>query len=439
MKIIKTHKYIINKILSYKGDIVVCGLSETTKAYINQYKLEKEIKYIFDNNTDKNATFYQSIKIIDYKKLSNLNDTLIIIWGNHNNEYYQQIKDTNNKILMEYQNHLSKTQNLTQLLDSDFIFEVETPNFQIKQTYNNSHNFSRQLINQLILLNKKIITKAVNSTNQNYSKIRKPIKNSILFSYHSYGQEQSNIIRYKDGYIANTITFDLEGYSGWSSLCEENIDILIKNIDYKKANTYFEKLSKHYITNNQSKYSQPTNDNFDFPKEFIFFPLQTLDDSVMQHSYFKPFELIKKIIKILNQQNISLVIKEHPRCQNKKLKEYLAKQEDKGNIILFNGSIHDAIKKAKTIYTINSGVGFEALFHLKPVITFGKSDYMSITKNISNLDIIKQNPYYFLNKNNKIKIIKFIYYYLTKKYLYLSKQNTIDKFIYKIIKNYLKD
>jgi len=439
MKIIKTHKYIINKILSYKGDIVVCGLSETTKAYINQYKLEKEIKYIFDNNTDKNATFYQSIKIINYKKLSNLNDTLIIIWGNHNNEYYQQIKDTNNKILMEYQNHLSKTQNLTQLLDSDFIFEVETPNFQIKQTYNNSHNFSRQLINQLILLNKKIITKAVNSTNQNYSKIRKPIKNSILFSYHSYGQEQSNIIRYKDGYIANTITFDLEGYSGWSSLCEENIDILIKNIDYKKANTYFEKLSKHYITNNQSKYSQPTNDNFDFPKEFIFFPLQTLDDSVMQHSYFKPFELIKKIIKILNQQNISLVIKEHPRCQNKKLKEYLAKQEDKGNIILFNGSIHDAIKKAKTIYTINSGVGFEALFHLKPVITFGKSDYMSITKNISNLDIIKQNPYYFLNKNNKIKIIKFIYYYLTKKYLYLSKQNTIDKFIYKIIKNYLKD
>ncbi len=31
----------------------------------------------------------------------------------------------------------------------------------------------------------------------------------------------------------------------------------------------------------------------------------------------------------------------------------------------------------------NSGVGFESLFHLKPVYTFGRSDYQIVCRNIS--------------------------------------------------------
>jgi capsule polysaccharide export protein KpsC/LpsZ len=155
----------------------------------------------------------------------------------------------------------------------------------------------------------------------------------------------------------------------------------------------------------------------------------------MEHSYFKPLKFIKKIIKIISLKNIPLVIKQHPKCNNDELKNLLNKYCKKGKIILYNGSIHDAISKATTIYTINSGVGFEALLHLKPVITFGKSDYMSMSKNIDNLDKIKKEPFYYLNKSSKKQIKKFICFYIKKRSLFLDDEKGIENFIYKIIKS----
>ena len=44
-----------------------------------------------------------------------------------------------------------------------------------------------------------------------------------------------------------------------------------------------------------------------------------------------------------------------------------------------NCSIHDLMERCVSLYTINSGVGFEALLHEKPVVRFGQSEYDSVT------------------------------------------------------------
>jgi hypothetical protein len=44
-----------------------------------------------------------------------------------------------------------------------------------------------------------------------------------------------------------------------------------------------------------------------------------------------------------------------------------------------DGNIHDLVSRSSAVFTINSGVGFESLFHDKPVITFGDSDYARVT------------------------------------------------------------
>ena len=439
MKIIFNTKKMVDEILNYQGTIIICGLSFRTREIINKYNLKSKITYIFDNNINLINTTYKTIPIINLQNLKKIESCLIVICGNNNRSFYSQIKDIqNSRIIIEKEKHLSLIENRTNLLPSDFVCNVEFPNYKKESSLDASHEFIPLLLKKLLYLNISTKTNVVYSNNNEYKKEKNTSHNSFLFSYHSYGKTVKNVIRWKEGYLSNMITFDKKGYSGWSSLCDEDIDALLQNISQKKADNYFDTLATKYIKNNLSKYYQPDKSDFIFPQEdFVFFPLQTLNDSVMQHSYMQPFKLIKQVIKILSKQNIPLVIKKHPRCQDKELDEYLNKQLKKGKIILFNGSIHEAIEKATTVYTINSGVGFESLLHLKPVVSFGKSDYMSMTKSVKVLDEIKQNPFYTLTTKQEKKMKKFIYYYIDKKCLFLDDEKRLSKVIDTFVIEYL--
>ncbi len=61
-----------------------------------------------------------------------------------------------------------------------------------------------------------------------------------------------------------------------------------------------------------------------------------------------------------------------------------------------NVSIHDLLSKCFCVYTVNSGAGFEALLHKKPVVTFGQAEYdcVTIKGDINSLDTAWNNVYY---------------------------------------------
>lgn len=123
-------------------------------------------------------------------------------------------------------------------------------------------------------------------------------------------------------------------------------------------------------------------------EDYIFFPCQIPhDESLAYHSDVKEIDVVKSLVNWCNKNKVYCVFKRHPaNLKSMKLLEEIAK----GKYIYWSdASIHDLIKHSKAVYTINSGVGFEAMLHCKPVVTFGKTEYdqVSIKSGIDNLYI----------------------------------------------------
>ena len=66
-----------------------------------------------------------------------------------------------------------------------------------------------------------------------------PPKNTLIFSAHTVGESNSQIFRWKIGYLYKTITFDDKGYSGWSSLALNPEVIYNDKISKFTINNYF--------------------------------------------------------------------------------------------------------------------------------------------------------------------------------------------------------
>lgn len=432
----KTIFYNINNLISLIKNkrVILCGLSELTKKILKENDISKNVDYIFDNKIDDIKT-YKNIPIINEEKLRTIDkNKAVIIWGNHIVSFYKQFESLGFKnIQVQYQ-----LRPFLELLDVEFI--IETPDYQISYGESPYHRFIPLLVEELLKYNQKINLKPIGRHTKENLLTQHEVKNKqLLFSFHSKGIAQDNVIRIKDGYLQNSISHDSEGFSGWSSLCNLNMKKELLNTTNEQANRFYEDFALKYINNNFSKYKQKENDNsFKFPKSFVFFPLQIISDSVMELCYFNPLELIEELIQILHEKNIPLVIKRHPRCKDKNLELLLHSYDLKNMIILYDGSIHEALSKSKTVYTINSGVGFESLLHLKPIISFGKSDYMSMTKNVKDLEEIKKEPYYFLSKEEIVNVKKFLYYYIENKNIFIDNKDDIKKLVSRCIIIYLE-
>ena len=179
----------------------------------------------------------------------------------------------------------------------------------------------------------------------------------------------------------------------------------------------YEHIKQNFVDTKNSKYIQ-SSDNYikTNNKKVIFVALQTVNDIVAQYAYITTFNLLKQIIKIYkNSTSIEIVIKRHPYCNNASIKKYLEKIAKYKNVIITNANIQSIIKNSDVICVCNSGVGFEALLQLKPVITTGKCDYSNVTYVSKSFKDLKLNISKILNGNiqyNKKTIINFIEYYL---------------------------
>jgi capsule polysaccharide modification protein KpsS len=72
---------------------------------------------------------------------------------------------------------------------------------------------------------------------------------------------------------------------------------------------------------------------------------------------------------------VRVVAKRHPYCRSATIERALKDLVAAGDLIVDDGSVRDLIAGALAVVTVNSGVGFEALVHGKPVITTGRSAY----------------------------------------------------------------
>jgi hypothetical protein len=306
-------------------------------------------------------------------------------------------------------------------------FILETPpSSHLATTSKTQHDFILKVMRELTLLEIPFETHPIADVNMPRS--YKKIPHAITLSYHTHGEERPNLFRYKESYLPEYVTFDTQGFSGWHSLCQRDIEDVLAQIDTRKAEKFHKKIFKKYVKKNRSKYEQETI-NFDFPKKFLFFPLQLSHDVVASLADFSQEEVLTALREALKNTTTKLLVKRHPLCRDEKLEKLLKEMSEDGTILLYQGSVHDAISRCEGVIVANSGVGFEALLHLKPVYSFATSEYMACTKRVQNLNELSiLQPY----EVDKIRIKKFLYYYLN--HVCFSKRRHIRKKLIELLK-----
>ena len=109
-------------------------------------------------------------------------------------------------------------------------------------------------------------------------------------------------------------------------------------------------------------------------RPYLFFPLQIPhDQSIRYFSDHSERSVVEALLAWCRQRGLALVLKPHP--VNAKAMAEFESLARAGGAVWSSAHVHDLIAHAQAVYTINSGVGFEALFHLKPVVSFGRVEY----------------------------------------------------------------
>ena len=200
-------------------------------------------------------------------------------------------------------------------------------------------------------------------------------------TWHSVANGIPGQFHLKVGTYRGHVVMDNAGYSGWASIANEPLEKLIAGIEAGEAEQQWQRLYKENVEGGLSKYQQ-ADEAAPLVDDFIFLPTQVLDDTVSVHADVDSLTLIHELAAWNRKTGRPVVVKRHPLCKFQSVQDALDTYAAAGSIIVSNASIHDLIRKAACVVTVNSGVGAEALIHLKPVISTGGSDYAAATTRI---------------------------------------------------------
>lgn len=245
-----------------------------------------------------------------------------------------------------------------------------------------------------------------------------------IISYHTRDPDHINV---KISYLPNYFYFDEKGYAGWSELAES--EPKYGGMKTTNVNKRFNDIRERVVGNNISKYQQPDQDELiKNPTPYVFLPMQVEDDEVSKLAYVDTFNLLKKCISEIPETNYHLVIKRHPRCDSDRISELLSMASTNSQIHVLDRSIHDLIENAAAVVTVNSGVGFEALLHEKPVVNFGQTDYHWATTTFKEQSKVSEIPDVIekFDSKDEIAIRNFVVYYLEN---YLVSLNDEESYI----------
>jgi len=169
-----------------------------------------------------------------------------------------------------------------------------------------------------------------------------------------------------------------------------------------KPKEYFDEKAfnnlKQYNLTGKSKFSQPRIKQYQFGKDFIFFPCQIPHDlTIKLHSQISVEKALIQTIKISKYLKIPLIVKPHPLNPDsmRPLFEIVKKHKNEEIYWIDDININELLNATKAVFTINSGVGMEAILYNKPVFTFGKAEYAAVSIFIDriNIDWVNREKY----------------------------------------------
>ncbi len=188
---------------------------------------------------------------------------------------------------------------------------------------------------------------------------------------------------YKQMHLPTLFTIDRWGWGADDSRMQRppNLD----GIDQAAADDLVRRLYRRYVEAGQSKLAQPTRgDGEGWPEGYVFLPTQMPRDYVqVHHSPIPMTELVVRTARWAEARGQNLVVKLHPGLDGSAFPEIgetvRALVRECPHVTCSGANVHDLIASSLGVFTMNSGVGFEALIHGRPVVTFGGCDYQWAT------------------------------------------------------------
>jgi len=260
---------------------------------------------------------------------------------------------------------------------------------------------------------------------------RKPLKQGdkvgviATLSYHTFGRFPRTL-HYKVGDLPNYIVIDPEGYSGWSSIChieKDKIDIIPESIAIEWYEKFFNIVQKTKIT----KYDQNApEEKLRISQAYVFIPLQMKGDSTQKLAWMSMLEMLDLVAYAFRNLPFKVVVKRHPLCNDAEVERKIQNLYESGLILTSEDSIHDLIKDCTAVFTVNSGVGSEALTYLKPVYTFGQCDYQFGTHKIKDRETLEAAINDIALPHSELVIKKFLYFYRNEYLLNIDNESCRD-------------
>jgi hypothetical protein len=245
--------------------------------------------------------------------------------------------------------------------------------------------------------------------------IKEPAGQHRVVSYHTKGDDGYSNVRVKEAAFPKYFTVDSTGFSGWHSVADLEQSVLhsfLADSSQESIEETFSHLNKKLVQGNQSKYSQSERNAqaLFFDHDFFFLVLQVENDIVADLAYIDTYNLLKTASEIAIDNHINLVIKRHPKCTSAKIGDLLNQLKAYKNIQVSDASIHSILPACKAVITVNSGVGMEALLHLKGIICTGKAEYSYIAANARSRSELEQHMLNF-EATDPTRIKEFLHYY----------------------------
>ena len=111
---------------------------------------------------------------------------------------------------------------------------------------------------------------------------------------------------------------------------------------------------------------------------YVFFACQRPNDQAIR--FYSPHEVVDVVAAVArwgHEKGMPVVFKAHPT--NLASAKPLLAATTGFDVRWSTASVHDLIAHSEAIYVVNSGVGFEAILHNKPVVTFGQVEYDAVS------------------------------------------------------------
>lgn len=213
--------------------------------------------------------------------------------------------------------------------------------------------------------------------------------------YLNFGAGKTPVLFYMQEFFRWAFVVDARGWSAASSVYPVSQDMITAKKKGASFDDYRARLADGRLC---SKFAQqasrskdvlisegliPTQKNWlkqRVLRPYIFFPLQIpTDQSILFFSDSSEASVLAELVAWAKKRDVAVVLKPHPA--NMKSMKPFAAMVDNVHVFYSEANVKDLIEYAQAVYTINSGVGFEALLQLKPVVTFGRVEYDCVSFN----------------------------------------------------------